>query len=79
MDNLPKGLVGLRPRRVAAGYKQEELADQLGVTRTALSMWETLNAWPSAAILPKLADLLLCSIDDLYVAPDVPEPEEAGA
>lgn len=69
---MPKssfGLVGLAPRRKAAGYTQEAFADALGVTRSALAMWETGSIWPSAGLLPKMADLLLCSIDDLYRLP----------
>ena len=64
-----RGMLGLAYRRKAAGMTQEELAAALGVTRAALAMWETFRAWPSAGLLPKLADLLLCSIDDLYRAP----------
>lgn len=61
---------GLVRRRKAAGYTQETLAEALEVTRSALAAWETGRAWPPAALLPSIADLLLCSIDDLY--------EEAG-
>lgn len=75
MDNPTKGLAGLQYRRKAAGLTQDELAQSLGVARSAISMWEIGSAWPSAAILPKLADLLLCSIEELYFAP---APEEAS-
>lgn len=64
------GLLGLPARRKAAGYTQERLSAALGVTRVALAQWETGRAWPSAALLPKMADLLLCSIDELYEAPE---------
>lgn len=70
MDYLCKGLQGLPARRKAAGFTQEEFAEALGVTRSALAAWETGRAWPSAAILPQIADLLLCSIDELYRLPD---------
>ena len=63
------GLLGLPGRRRAAGYTQEGLSAALGVTRVALAQWETGRAWPSAALLPQMADLLLCSIDDLYAEP----------
>lgn len=64
------GLLGLPARRKAAGYTQERLSAALGVTRVALAQWETGRAWPSASLLPKMADLLLCSIDELYQAPE---------
>lgn len=76
MDYLCKGLQGLPARRKAAGFTQEAFAEALGVTRSALAAWETGRAWPSASILPQIADLLLCSIDALYKLPDT-EPGAA--
>lgn len=64
------GLLGLPARRKAAGYTQERLAAALGVARSALAMWEVGASWPSASLLPKMSDLLLCSIDELYQAPE---------
>lgn len=49
---------------------QEQLADSIGVTRGAVGMWEIGKCWPSAALLPQIADLLLCSIDELYTRPE---------
>lgn len=62
-------LLGLASRRKTAGYTQEAFAEALGVTRSALAAWEVGRTVPSAAILPDIADLLLCSIDDLYSMP----------
>lgn len=70
---IEKGLVGLAPRRKRAGYTQYSFADALGCERGRIAMWETGQAWPSAAWLPKMADLLGCDIDALYEAP-APEP-----
>ncbi len=73
------GLVGLAPRRRRAGYTQASLAEVLGIERGRLSNWETGAIWPSAAWLPKLADLLGCSIDELYEIPaeeSVPRTED---
>ena len=61
---------GLKYYRSRANMTQEQLAEQLGVTRAAVGMWEIGRSWPSAALLPQMADLLLCSIDDLYHAPE---------
>lgn len=66
---IEKGLVGLAPRRKRAGYTQYSFADALGCERGRIAMWETGQAWPSAAWLPKMADLLGCDIDALYEAP----------
>ena len=67
---MPKKLEGLSPRRRAAGMTQAQLAEAVGVERAALAMWEIGASWPSARILPALADVLLCSIDELYWPPE---------
>lgn len=63
-------LEGLQPRRKHAGLTQAELAEALGIERATVGMWETGTSWPSARVLPDLADLLCCSIDELYETPD---------
>ena len=72
---MTTGLIGLAPRRKRAGYTQQAFADALGIERTRLTMWETGKAWPSAAWLPKMADLLCCDVDALY---ERPEDEDDG-
>lgn len=72
---MPKKLEGLAPRRKAAGMTQAQLAESIGVERAALAMWEIGANWPSARILPALADVLLCTVDELYRAPE--EGEQA--
>lgn len=67
---------GLKYFRQRAGLSQTALADILGITRQAVSLWETGINWPSAALLPQIADLLLCSIDDLFQEHPETELEE---
>ncbi len=67
---MPKKLEGLAPRRRLAGLTQAQLAEELGIERPTLACWETGVNWPSARMLPQIADLLLCSIDELYVDPE---------
>lgn len=66
-------LEGLQPRRKRAGMTQAEVAETLGVERATVGMWETGTSWPSARVLPDLAGLLCCSIDELYEAPEETE------
>lgn len=70
---MPKKLEDLAARRKAAGMTQAQLAEAIGVERPALAMWEIGASWPSARILPALADVLLCTIDELYEAPEAKE------
>ena len=68
-----KKLDGLQPRRKAAGMTQADVAEALGIERATVGMWETGTSWPSARVLPDLAGLLCCSIDELYEAPEETE------
>ena len=56
----------LRAIRQNAGISQGELAEKIQVNQTAVSQWERGAAYPSCDKLPLLADLLHCTIDDLF-------------
>ncbi len=60
--------------RKKAGLSQEELAAKVGVSRQAVSKWETGEADPELAKLKKLAAIFRVSID--WLLSDDPEPEE---
>ena len=80
MNKNTQGLVGLAPRRKAAGYTQETFADALGVTRSLLAAWEAGRVWPSARWLPEMAALVRCPVEALFIAPSDTTilPEEGG-
>ena len=59
-------LAGLAPMRQRAGISQAELARRLDVTRQAVCGWEAGTIWPTPDRLPKIADVLSCTIDELY-------------
>lgn len=59
-------MVGIQAKRKEAGLTQQELAEAIGCQRGALSMWEAGKSWPPARLLPKLAETLQCSIEELY-------------
>lgn len=44
---------------------QEQLAERLGVSRQAVSRWESDLSLPDAASLPRLAEVLGISVDEL--------------
>lgn len=58
-------LYDLKLARDRAGLTQEDIAESLGVSRQAVSMWETGKKSPSSRNLKKLADLLNVSVDSL--------------
>ena len=56
----------IKEMRNAAGLRQVDLAEKLGVTQSTVCSWETGAAMPQASLLPKLADALGCTIDALF-------------
>ena len=52
--------------RQSKDLTQEQLADMLGVTAQAVSKWERGESMPETALLPKLAQILDTSIDELF-------------
>ena len=51
--------------REVAGISQEFLANTLGLSQSTIAMWETGKNSPRANLLPKIAELLHCTVDDL--------------
>lgn len=58
--------MNIKELRVKKGFRQEDLARELLVDRSAIAKWETGEAFPKANRLPKLAEVLSCTIEDLY-------------
>lgn len=53
--------------RQAVGATQSQIAEKLNVAQSTVATWEiNENSYPRAEILPVLADLLHCSIDELF-------------
>lgn len=64
----------LAKRRREAGYSQESLAEQLGVSRQAVSKWERSESSPDTDNLIALAQIYGVSLDELlYVDEDIKE------
>ena len=59
-------LKNLQVLRRKNNLTQAEVAITLGVSASSIAKWETTNTFPRAELLPALADLLHCSIDDLF-------------
>lgn len=65
--NLTKEVMKLtiKDLRVSKNLTQEDVAGEIGVSRSTVAMWETENSLPRAETLIKLAKLFDCSVDDL--------------
>ena len=61
----------LKKLRNDNGMTQDQLAEKLFVTRTAISKWETNNGYPSIDSLKALSNLFGISLDDLISDVDI--------
>jgi len=50
---------------------QQELADLLNVTNKAVSRWERGDGYPDISLLPSLATILGCSVDEILNGEDI--------
>ena len=58
-------MIVLKALRLERGMTQQQVAEQIGVAKNAVSMWETGKRDPSFDKLIKLSDLFDCSVDYL--------------
>ena len=52
--------------RKAKKLFQKDIAEQLNVDRSTVARWECDKSQPKADKLPKLAEILGCTIDELF-------------
>lgn len=70
---LAEKLLALRTER---GLSQEDLAEQMGVSRQSVSKWETDQSVPDLDKIIKLADLFGVTVDELVREGERPQPPE---
>lgn len=56
----------IRELRQARGLSQARVAEDVGVSKSAVCKWETGVSVPRTELLPLLARVLDCSIDELF-------------
>ena len=56
---------GFQKCRAERGLTQQEASSSLGVTQGAISLWETGGCQPRTELLPKIAALYNCTVDEL--------------
>ena len=65
MDTLKINEI-IKAKRREREYTQEELANVLGVTKAAVSKWETGAAMPDVSMIPAIARFFEVSTDELF-------------
>ncbi len=65
--------------RKEKGMTQKELADKLNITDKAVSKWERDIAYPDTGTIPKLAEILEVSVEELMSAKSAPASGHKGA
>ena len=65
----------LKKLRAANNMTQDDLADKIFVTRTAISKWENDNGYPSIESLKHLAKLFGTTVDELISEEDIKQKE----
>lgn len=53
-------------RRKHMRLTQEELADKVGVSKSAIAKWETNGGLPDRDNLRRISEVMAVSVDDLY-------------
>lgn len=61
--------------REAAQFTQIELARKIGVGQSTIAMWETERSFPRTELLPKIASVLGCTVDELLGITKTPTRE----
>lgn len=72
-------MINVKKIRKSKGWSQSELANKLGVSRTTVTMWESGGKAPRSGTVVRLADVLNCTIDELFgrAPPDRAEEDSA--
>lgn len=63
-----KSVFRIRELRQSAHMTQKELAEQMGYKfYSIVSMWESGERKPPSDLLPQLASVLGCTVDELFI------------
>lgn len=70
-------MVTIKKKRLSCLLTQAELATNLGVSQNTVSQWETGVRNPNIKLLPRIADILGCTVDEL-LRKDSSSDDEGG-
>lgn len=63
-------MTAIKEYRIKKGISQARLAELVDTTQAAVAMWETGARTPRTDKLPRLAEVLGCSVADLFAKPE---------
>lgn len=61
----------MRQLRKSVGLRQVDVAKHLTIKQSAISQWETGATTPSSKMLPRIAALYNCTVDEVLEAQDM--------
>jgi transcriptional regulator with XRE-family HTH domain len=61
-----KKLIAIKMLRKAKKLTQEQFAEKLNTDRSTIAKWETGKSKPKTSMLPLIAEVLECTINDLF-------------
>ena len=64
--------MSFKKARERSGITQVQIAAHFGIDQSTVSLWESEKTRPRAKLLPELAQMLGCTIDEI-LTPDAPE------
>ena len=67
--------MSFKKEREKSGLSQQAVAAKIGVDQSTVCLWETGKTRPRAKILPQIAALFGCTVDDL-LSPESESREE---
>lgn len=53
--------------RIQAGFSQHDLAERIGVPLANIGFWERTSTPPSSKVLPKLAEVLSTTVEEILI------------
>lgn len=64
-NSRPRLFLLIRRLRKESGMTQQQLSEKIGVSRSAVAMWESSGINPAEEVLPALAAALHCPLEQL--------------
>ncbi|MCH5300730.1 MAG: helix-turn-helix transcriptional regulator [Ruminococcus sp.] len=58
--------MNIKKFRLKKKLSQKKLVEKLNVSQQTVAKWENQKGFPRSEVLPKLAAILNCRIEDLY-------------